>query len=255
MSVLLKRVVEMFLYPPGNLLFFLILALFFRKKRVLILTIAVLQIVIFSMPIVSNTLLDTLEKQAPPKAELWKTDPLPQAIVVLGGGRNNNAVEYGGETGSMSEIERLRYAALLYRKTDLPILVTGGDPLGEGLSEAELMRHTLEEEFKVPVRWLEDQSHTTMQNAEYSDKILSEAGIQSAWIVTQSWHMPRSLQAFQHRNVQYHSASTSYGSSITWDKLGLAFIPQATALKRSNIAMHEWLGMIWYRLQNIRKAD
>lgn len=236
----------MFLYPPGNLLFFLILALFFRKKRVLILTIAVLQIVIFSMPIVSNTLLDTLEKQAPPKAELWKTDPLPQAIVVLGGGRNNNAVEYGGETGSMSEIERLRYAALLHRKTGLPILVTGGDPLGEGLSEAELMRGILEDEFKVPVRWLEEQSHTTMQNAEYTDKILSEAGIQSAWIVTQSWHMPRSLLAFQNRELQYYPASTSYGSSITWDKLGLAFIPQATALKRSNIAMHEWLGMAWY---------
>lgn len=215
-----------------------------------LLALASLQIFLLSLPITSSFLLGKLEEQYPPRFELWKQAPLPQAIVVLGSGRNLNVPEYiGGESTSLAGIERLRYAAHLHRATGLPILVTGGSPLPEKRSEAELMRDVLEQEFQVPVKWMETESHTTWQNAQFTDEILAAAGIQSAWLVTQAWHMPRSLYSFQNRQVQYLPASVSYSGAIQWTDYHMKFVPQATALVRSSIALHEWLGLLWYRLR------
>lgn len=215
-----------------------------------LLSLMLLQVFILSLPLTSSWLLGKLEQQYPPRFELWKQASLPQAIVVLGSGRNLNVPEYaGGETTSLAGIERLRYAALLHRATGLPILVTGGSPLAEARSEAELMRDVLQDEFRVPVQWLETASHTTWQNAQFTDEMLSTAGIQSAWLVTQAWHMPRSLYAFRNRKVQYLSASVSYSGAIQWTDEHMKYIPQATALVRSSIALHEWIGLGWYWLR------
>ncbi len=211
----------------------------------------ILQIVIFSLPATANWLMGELEEQYPPQKAIWTQSKLPEAIVVLGAGRNRNAPEYGGESTSIVGIERLRYAALLHRKTGLPILLSGGQPLPGARSEAELMRDVLVDEFHVPVRWLEKNSHTTWQNAEFSNKILSQAGIQSAWLVTQAWHMPRSMMVFQTQSqgIHYQAASVSFGSIIPWSDLYMKWIPQPTALTRSMIALHEWIGLLWYKLR------
>jgi len=251
-NALINRTIEFLLLPPGNLLLLLALIFLLRKRKVLICTLLALgflQIILFSLPIVANKLMDGLEQQYPPQKDLWLQESLPEAIVVLGAGRNRGAVEYGGESTSISGIERLRYAALLHRKTGLPILLTGGQPLPNVRSEAELMRDVLVDEFNVPVRWLEKESHTTWQNAELSNKILQAEGIKSAWLVTQAWHMPRSMMVFRNKNITYQPASVSFGSIIPWSDLYMNWIPQPSALTRSMIAMHEWIGMLWYKLR------
>lgn len=251
-NALFNRTIEFLLLPPGNLLLLLILIFALRKYKVLLayLTAASLLIVLlFSTPATSRWLMSPLEKQFPPKTELWKNAELPEAIVVLGAGRNRHAPEYGGETTSLAGIERLRYAALLHRQTGLPILLSGGRPLPDVRSEAELMKDILETEFHVPVKWLEADSHTTWQNAEYTDRVLHEAGIRSAWLVTQAWHMPRSMYIFSGRETRYYPAAVSYGAVIPWSDLYMQWIPQAAALERSNIAMHEWIGIGWYKFR------
>ncbi len=252
-NALLNRTLEFLLLPPANLLFMLLLALLGRKRKPLVyslLGLGLAQILILSLPISAQYLLKQLEQQYPPQAELWQQTPLPQAIVVLGAGRNRNVPEYGGESTSLAGMERLRYAALLHRKTGLPILLSGGRPLPSSRSEAELMRDVLENEYHIPVRWLEDQSHTTWQNAEYTDQILYEAGIESAWVVTQAWHMPRSMSVYQNHKVNYKAAAVSYSGSIPWSDGYMNWIPQATALERSLIALHEYIGIAWYRLRS-----
>lgn len=252
-NALLNRSIEFLLLPPGQFLILAALAFFWRKRKMLIcslLSLAVLQILILSLPLTSSWLLGKLEEQYPPRFELWKQGKPPQAIVVLGSGRNLNVPEYaGGESTSLAGLERLRYAALLHRATGLPILVTGGSPQQGARSEAELMRDVLQDEFRVPVKWLETESHTTWQNAQFTDQILAAEGIQSAWLVTQAWHMPRSLYSFRNRKVEYLAASVSYSGAIQWTDHHMKFIPQATALVRSSIALHEWIGLLWYRVR------
>ncbi|MGB1008093.1 MAG: YdcF family protein [Thiolinea sp.] len=251
-NALINRTIEFLLLPPANLLILMFIGLVWRKRRVfcVLITLGLLQVLVFSLPATSIWLMKKLEQQYPPQAELWLQEPLPEAIVVLGAGRNRHATEYGGESTSLSGIERLRYAALLHRKTGLPILLSGGQPLPNVRSEAELMRDVLVDEFKVEVRWLEKDSHTTWQNAQFTDKLLQDAGVKSAWLVTQAWHMPRSMYVFKSGVVEYRAASVSFGAVIPWRDLYMKWIPQPAALSRSMIALHEWIGMLWYRFRN-----
>jgi uncharacterized SAM-binding protein YcdF (DUF218 family) len=111
------------------------------------------------------------------------------------------------------------------------------------------MQGILQNTFNVPVSWLETHSGTTWENAAYTDQILADAGIKSAWIVTQAWHMPRTLYAFQNRQVTYLPASTTYNANMSWRYYGMKWVPQANALVRSNIALREWGGLFWYQLR------
>ena len=254
MSVLWVRSIEFLILPPGNLIVITLMALLFwllKRPRwaSTLMLLGWLQILLLSTPATSAWLLRDLQNRYPVQAELWKTPPIPEAIVVLGAGRNEFAPEYGGETSSNTGLERLRYAALLHRETRLPLLISGGSPQPGKLSEAEMMRSILENEFKVPVRWVETNSHTTLQNAELTDQILARAEIKSAWLVTQSWHMPRSLLAFQQRQVHYIPAACSFGGSIAWHYGLTNWTPQASALERSTHALHEYIGLLWYAFQ------
>ncbi|HLY96501.1 MAG TPA: YdcF family protein, partial [Sideroxyarcus sp.] len=135
-----------------------------------------------------------------------------------------------------------------YRQTGKPILVTGGAPLGNSSSEAEQMKHVLEQEFRVPVRWAEGASDNTSENARLSRQILQPEGIQRVYLVTHAWHMPRALYAFRAAGFQATPAATAYTTRYRTDLV--AFIPSADALRDSRIFMHELVGMFWYRLKS-----
>lgn len=126
-----------------------------------------------------------------------------EAIVVLGGGRVLAAPEWGGDTASGNTLRRVRYAAKLHRQTGLPILVSGGRPGGEGsLTEAAIMRDILQDEFQVPVRWVEDRAEDTRDNARFSAELLRADGVARIHLVTTESHMPRALQDFRAAGLQ-----------------------------------------------------
>ena len=61
-------------------------------------------------------------------------------------------------------LERIRYAALLYRRCPIPVLVTGGGDR----PESQVMANVLKEDYGVEVTWIESESLTTWQNALFS---------------------------------------------------------------------------------------
>jgi uncharacterized SAM-binding protein YcdF (DUF218 family) len=178
-------------------------------------------------------------------------DPVAQpadAIVVLGGGTYFHAPEYGTDTVSEPALVRLRYAAKLYRETGKPVLATGGSPLGNALPEAQQMKTVLENEFRVPVKWTEDASDNTLENARFSFRILQRAGIRRIYLVTHAWHMPRAAMAFRAAGFDVVPAPTAFTTRYRTDLL--SFLPNAGALNDSRIFMHEVIGLLWYRLKS-----
>ena len=143
-------------------------------------------------------------------------------------------------------LERVRYAARLYRRTGKPILTTGGTEQGNGFSEAVQMKTVLEEEFLVPVSWVEKTSRNTRENAYKSFAILKKDGIDHIALVTHAWHMPRAIREFEQAGFNVTPAPTAF---TTRYRTGLmSFIPTANALQKSWLYFHEIFGILWYRL-------
>jgi uncharacterized SAM-binding protein YcdF (DUF218 family) len=170
-----------------------------------------------------------------------------QAIVVLGGGRMKYAPEYGNQdVPSLATLARLRYSVKLHRETGLPILVTGGSPDGSRESEAELMARVLRDDFATPVKWLDQAYDNTAQNAQFSARLLAGQNIQRVLLVTDAMHMPRSQAIFMQNGLQVVPAPTTFLSRAPLSLID--FVP-GDALGLSHYAMHEWLGLCWYRLR------
>ncbi len=202
---------------------------------------------LLSTPIAAGVLLDGLQWY-PALSEEEASEPDAGAVVVLSAGRRRHSPEYGGETVDGLTLERIRYAARLARSTRLPLLASGGGKPPELAPMAVLMADSLEQDFGVPVEWLESGSLTTAENAALTAEVLERQGIGRIYLVTHAWHMPRAKRAFERHGLMVVPAPTGFVSRGEGRMIG-DWLPQATAFASSSFAIHEWLGLLWYWLR------
>lgn len=248
MNWLVTNLIGAPLLPPLNLILLSLAGLLLLRYRPALgralLVISLVLLTALSMPVVADRLLALLEPY--PALNPGRLSGA-QAIVILGAGTYFDAPEYGGQdTINHFALERLRYGARLARITGLPILVTGGSPAG-GEPEAQLMQAALEQDFRMPVGWIESRSSTTWNNARNSQTILNAAHVRRIVLVTHAWHMPRAVYAFEQAGFNVTPAPTRFSLAKTIRPMD--FIPQTRGLQNSYFAMHEAIGLIWYRLK------
>ncbi len=243
----LKDLLVILLLPPANGLLLICLAGLWRRRRWAfgLATFGTALLVLQSLPLVAGALMASLEERAGPV--LQHTDGA-QAIVVLGSGLELDQPEYGGDTAGERTLLRLRYGALLAKRFDLPLLVTGGRPKNATQTEAAVMADILEREFAVKVRWQEGESRNTAENASLSAAILRDAGIRRIVLVTQAFHMPRAARLFRAAGLEVVPAPTHFKTAGRSPLGPLDLLPQSNALRNSYFALHEWLGIAWLAL-------
>lgn len=172
------------------------------------------------------------------------------AIIILSGDRETDAQEYGGDTVGKNTLLRCRYGAFLARKSGLPILVSGGFILDkDGASLAQVMAELLTDDFQAGEVWLEDRSTTTRENALYSARILTGKKIDTAYLVTQAGHMPRSVDAFEKTGLKVIPAPTAFKSGGEDLFRFRDLLPSANAMNTSSFALHEIVGALWYKIR------
>lgn len=250
---LLKKLLTAVLLPPTGpvllALFGLWLARTARSQRwrnggARLAMVSLFSLLVLSLPVVGNALLASLESHPPiTPAQLRRV----QAIVILSGGSYFGAPEFGGDTVSNVTLERVRYGAKLARESRLPLLVTGGAPFG-GRPEGESMKAVLEDEFGVPVRWVEAASRDTEESASLSAQLLKARGVTRIALLSHGWHLPRAIPLFERQGLEVTPApmgfSTSPPSALA------SFLPGG--LGNSNKALHEYLGQLFNRLKEIK---
>jgi len=170
-----------------------------------------------------------------------------EAIVILAGDAERMAPEYGGPTVGELALERLRYGAHLQRRTGLPILVSGGKTHRDVAIHAELMQEVLVEDFRASVRWLETESGNTWENARQSAEMLGADGVETVYLVTHAWHMPRARDAFESAGLAVVPAPT--GFTLPAPLLLETVVPGTGGWTESHYAIHERLGALWYDLR------
>jgi uncharacterized SAM-binding protein YcdF (DUF218 family) len=247
---LTTNIVALALLPPLILVLLLAAGLILHRRcprlAMSLILLSTSALYALSTPWVGGLLLKTLEISTPVKPATLRT---ADAIVVLGSGRRIAAAEYGSDTLNSTSLERLRYAAFLHRASGLPILVTGGKPGGGTLSEGHIMKHILQSEYNVPTRWVEDAALTTWDNARLSAPLLKEQAAQRIVLITHAWHLRRAVPLFAAQDLSVIPAGIQFSSTRIGSILDL--LPTPAGLRDSTFALHEWLGILWYKLRSI----
>ena len=189
-------------------------------------------------PALSATRLAELKSQAPGKPGI--------AVVVLGGGAEPYAPEYDSGSLSRDSLERLRYGLWLGRQSGWPVAFSGG--LGwaarAGEPEADVAARIAREDFQQPLRWVENTSRDTRENAALSVALLKNAGVTRIVLVTHGWHMQRARALFE-------GAAAASGLRIEPAPMGLAessqlpvldWLPSSDGFRQTRLVLREWLG-------------
>ncbi len=213
--------------------------------------VGIVGLLLSGMPVVATTAMALLERGMTLRPALNDTANRPGCIIILAGdlanGETQGALLPGPQIGGLT-LSRVRAGAVLARATGLPILVTGGVDSKDGPAIARRMAAMLRDEFNVPVRWVEPAATDSWENAVYSAAMLRPEGINSAYVVTNSWHLPRALLAFRRIGFTAYPAPDSLDMIRPPDLS--SFLPHPKAWLNSYYAAHEVVGYVYYALRH-----
>jgi uncharacterized SAM-binding protein YcdF (DUF218 family) len=220
---------------------------FVRTGRWLV-SAAIILFFAFGLLPLGKMLMAPLEERFPP----WDASGgVPDGIVVLGGAVESEIAPTRPASELNEAAERITVVAELARKyQSARILYSGGNGslVPRGGSEAQIAA-ALFETFGVPARrlTLEDQSRTTAENAAFSRRLAMPKPGERWLLVTSAYHMPRSIGAFRRAGFAVEAYPVDYRTAGPAD-LWFPFDSMATGLRRTDMAAHEWIGLLAYWL-------
>ena len=172
------------------------------------------------------------------------------AIVVLGNGMEPYAPEYGVSNLSRYSVERLRFGIWLGRETGMPVAFSGGAGWAStdaGKTEAQVASQIAAQEFGRPLKWLEDKSRDTRENASFTIALLKPLGIKHIVLVTHGWHMPRALRAFEEaagKGSGIETEAAPMGLARSVEAASLTWIPSSHGITEVRNIVRELYGRI-----------
>jgi uncharacterized SAM-binding protein YcdF (DUF218 family) len=243
MFITLKLVLRTLLLPPAGPLLVAGLGLWLLARRrsgplarkaggaLILMSLATLWGL--STPVVADALTRLAERY--PALDL--TRPLrAQAIVILSGGSERSAPEYGGPAVGFELLERVSYGAYVARRTGLPVLISGT------AREAVAMRATLVRDFGITPRWVDGESRDTFDNAERSARLLKGDGVERVVLVTSSAHEWRAAHEFSSAGLAVEPAPVHVWAPHARDPED--YLPNPLGLLRSREALYEIIGNV-----------
>ncbi|MFZ5791933.1 MAG: YdcF family protein [Pseudomonadota bacterium] len=238
---------------PGAWLLLLLLAAvaagWTRRPRLaqrLVLVAASMTLILAVLP-VGRWLLLPLEDRFPPPLSL----PAPIDGIIVLGGAIDSEVSAGRRAPSLNPAgERLIVGAMLARAhPEARLVFSGGSNklLSGAVPEADFAERLLLDWGVPPARLtIERASRTTRENAVNLTAMLAPKPGENWLLVTSAWHMPRAVGCFRKLGWTVVPYPVDYRTSGGPEPLKpLDPIQGADEL---SVALHEWLGLVAYRL-------
>lgn len=172
-------------------------------------------------------------------------------VLILGGGREALAPEYREAHLAPRSMQRLHYGLWLARQLNAPAMFSGGTGLSQapGAAEADIAARIAERDYGRRLRWIENASRDTRENAAASLSILEGQGVTDVIIVTHGWHMPRAMRAFQEaakRNKQpMQIIPAPMGLASQVDRPALNWMPTQEGFGQVRLVLREALGLLF----------
>jgi len=170
-----------------------------------------------------------------------------EAIVVLSEAVEPPHWERPFPVPSFRTYERCLYAALLFRQSPRPILVCGG-PSSPGETPSSITMKEVIQQSGVPraMIWTEESSRNTRENAVYGAAILRQREIQRIAFVVEAQSMMRAEACFRKQGITVVPAPSAFRE---FGPISSELLPSWRAIEHNELALHEMLGLGWYRLR------
>ena len=244
-----QKMIKPFFWPPGLFVFLVMglgLGLLFRRRirSALACFLLAASMWLAATAPVADLLLRPLESRYSLPARFGG-----DVIIMLGSAIYAGAPDMDGVgTPSPEACERLLATVRLYRRTKLPIILSGGRVHSHQAMMGPVYRRFLVA-LGIPPEHilLEDKSRNTFENVRYSRDLCRKLGYRRPLVVTHAVHMPRAMFCFRRLQVPAIPVPCGFrtwsGKRYRWpDALPRSFSGVATAL-------HEYLGLWAYRWQ------
>ena len=214
---------------------------FFRKKNgkgITLILIGVLSLYCFSLFPVAGFLLKPLQVHYTryiPRADQ------PNYIVVLGGWhKTNKQIPLSSQLGDDSLKRIVEAVILYYQNPESKLILSGGPPEGESVSNAEMMARFAEALNVRPGNIVVMPKPTnTMEEARMLKPLLEGKRFV---LVTSAFHMNRALKLFTSQGLNPIPAPVDFK---ILSQVPFSLKPSAKALQTSQTALHEYLGLLW----------
>ena len=189
---------------------------------------------------VSNLLIGPLEKRFAPLREV--PEPAPRYVSVLGSGYvpcDDVPVTAALDRDGLARI--VEGVRLLRRWPEATLIVSGGAPQGhiKPAQGYELMARDLGVD-SARIIVLDHATNTTGEAAEIAAVVKHDRFV----LVTSAYHMPRAMREMQRNGLQPIPAPTAHRYDFTAEFGIKTFVPSADSLRRSEYALHEYLGLL-----------
>jgi uncharacterized SAM-binding protein YcdF (DUF218 family) len=226
------------------------LLLLSRRQRAgtLTVTFGILLLLVFGYSPAGNVLLLGLSERFP----AWQADGRPpDGIIVLGGAIDPDTSAARGTLELDSAAERVfAMIELAKRFPKARIVFSGGSAnlTGDAPPEAPLAGQLLESLGVSPDRIvLESASRTTDENAKFTRQAISPKPGERWLLVTSAFHMPRSIAVFRAAGFDVEAYPVDWRTR-GWSDAAQPFDMLSRGLARTDVAVHEWIGLLTYWL-------
>ncbi len=232
-----KKFITSMILPPGILIVAFLFIFILAKNKKLIRFVALfsaLFVYLISIEPVKDYLLSFLENGY---SVCEKLDA--NAIVILGAG--TYSLNYLNE----DTLNRTLAGYLIYKKTKLPIIVSGGAVFGS-ICDAKAMAKMLKELGVEQSNIIEEnKSKDTYQNALYTAEICKTKGFKKIILVTSAYHMKRALKFFSKTGLQILTYPADFKQ--TKDHYSVySFLPTFGNFATSSKAIREYIALMVY---------
>jgi len=239
------EVIKIFLIPSGWILALSVggatcLLIKRRKIAVRLFGGALILYVFFATGIVSFWLLNNLETRYPYLRESDGLNGVGEVVVLAGYAETNPILPLSSEVNFVSAFRLIETRRIINFLHEANVLITGNGEVPAimgrlltslGVSESRII--------------LENQSSNTFESAVQVQKLIKD---KQFILVTSAGHMPRAMGAFRKMGMNPIPAPANFMSVKQYEITH--FFPSPLHLSYSDLAVHEYLGIAWYRLTN-----
>lgn len=241
----LKKLISAFLMPLSIGLFLFVIGLIYlllqkQNRANFFMILAFLWTTLISYSPFSNTLIKPLENQYP---SYIKVDKSINYVLVLGSGHTNNENLSDVSQLSKTALMRLSEGIRIYKELDNAKLILSGYEGDQKIPNALMMKKVainlgVKEENIIT----QEKAKDTKEESNYAKETLKK---EPFILVTSAAHMPRAMKIFEANWLNPIAAPTDYLAKRESEFLS---IPKASNLKKTESAMHEYVGTLWHTI-------